>query len=234
MFFLLIFLFFQGCLTASEAKQNLTGQLFLNSPVEDMTPFKYKLIKWSRIAPLLPVASAFYFRYFQKVKTEKILKNKFFLSGFGICTVGGLIGMKKTYDLDQYVLYSWPLIFHIYKSLNKKTKLSELELSRKKVIEGVIESELIRDFLIFLLAGNDIEKNYVQYLKKKLKEEFEEKLKEEFEEKLKEKFEEKLKEPFKKAKDFFSKKKSKFKIDELINNLEQPAEHDDKSEEEIT
>ena len=78
MLFLLIFLFFQACLTVQEAARNFTGKLFLGSPVEDMTPFKYKLTKWSsHVAPLLPVASALYFTCFQRVKTEKILKRMF-------------------------------------------------------------------------------------------------------------------------------------------------------------
>lgn len=153
MLFLLIFLFFQACLTVQEPAKNLSGELFLGSPVEEMTPFKYKFTKWSsRVAPLLPVASALYFTCFQRMKTEKILKNKFFLSGFGICSIIGLIGIKKTYDVDQYVFHSLPLIFKFYRDAEKNYS----EINREQAIKIVVANEKIRDFLIFYLPKDDI------------------------------------------------------------------------------
>lgn len=153
MLFLLIFLFFQACLTVQEPAKNLSGELFLGSPVEEMTPFKYKFTKWSsRVAPLLPVASALYFTCFKRVKTEKVLKNKFFLSGFGICSIIGLIGIKKTYDVDQYVFHSLSLIFHFYRDTEKNYS----EINQEEAIKKFVTNEKIRDFLIFSLPKDDI------------------------------------------------------------------------------
>lgn len=159
MLFLLIFLFFQACLTVQEPAKNLSGELFLGSPVEEMTPFKYKFTKWSsRVAPLLPVASALYFTCFKRVKTEKVLKNKFFLSGFGICSIIGLIGIKKTYDVDQYVFHSLPLIFQFY----RKTEKNYSEINREQAIKGFVANEKIRDFLIFYLPKDDIDEDIAE------------------------------------------------------------------------
>lgn len=153
MLFLLIFLFFQACLTVQESAKNLSGELFSGSPVEEMTPFKYKFTKWSsRVAPLLPVASALYFTCFQRMKTEKILKNKFFLSGFGICSIIGLIGIKKTYDIDQYVFHSLTIIFQVY----RKTKRNYSEINQEEAIKEFVTNEKIRDFLIFYLPKDNI------------------------------------------------------------------------------
>ncbi len=199
MLFLLIFLFFQ----VQQAAQNIIPELFLNSPVEDMTPFKYKSIKLSSTALLLPLVSAFYFSCFQITKTEKILKNKFFLSGFGICTVGGLIGMKKIYDLNQYVFNSYDLILYIYMLKDKKTNKGLFCVRGEDVIESLVKNQQIKDFLIFCLRKDKKEEFYYD--------------------------EKKIKESFEKTKNFFNKKNSNINL--LINNLKQLVESDEKLEE---